>query len=370
LHSPYPTFLEAVFIYNHAIGDGMSGKIFHQTLLANLEVVRSENPTVNIKDHILEVPQCSTFTQPLHKMLKFPVSPGYLTAAAWKTLIPLPKPKSSSSATWAPIQLTPTKMRISVAHVDQERLKTILGICREHNTTLTGLLHALLWVSVSTRLNASQARAFVCGTPISMRRFVDPGLEPDKIVANIVGYFHYKYDKARVETLRQQIKQVKAGTAGATEALEKSIWAAALDFRQKIPKSLEIGTKNNSIGLMKLVSDWRPFVKSAADKPRESSWEVSNLGVVDSTASTSNNKTGDDEQQWEIERVLFTQSAAVPGPAVCVNPVAVKGGDLTMTFSWQGHVVNNEFALGMCSDVTKWLEAAGGDGHFHIGKTD
>ena len=40
-----------------------------------------------------------------------------------------------------------------------------------------------------------------------------------------------------------------------------------------------------------------------------------------------------------VERVIFAQCAAPVGPALALNVAGVKGGPMTVTFSWQDKIV-------------------------------
>ena len=63
---------------------------------------------------------------------------------------------------------------------------------------------------------------------------------------------------------------------------------------------------------MKFVGDLRAFHASEGRKPRHTSLECSNLGVMDGGAGP-----------WTIDQAFFSQSALLNGPAVSINSIAV-----------------------------------------------
>ncbi|KAH7002644.1 hypothetical protein EDB80DRAFT_520371, partial [Ilyonectria destructans] len=136
------------------------------------------------------------------------------------------------------------------------------------------------------------------------------------------------------------------------------VWSVATALRQELSKKLESGTKNDMMGLMAFVGDWRSFVKDQAKKSRTYSWEISNLGVINGEVLKEKEPSRDGER-WTIERAVFTQSAVVAGPAICLNLLAVKGRALSITCSWQTEVVNDGLARAMMSDLKMWLNRLG-----------
>ncbi|RWA03315.1 hypothetical protein EKO27_g11790 [Xylaria grammica] len=82
-------FLDIVFDYSHGLGDGTSGKIFHETLLRLLNTppptsAESQSPLAN---RILTIPPTAAPLPPaVEKLAKFPVSAKFALSTAWKEL--------------------------------------------------------------------------------------------------------------------------------------------------------------------------------------------------------------------------------------------------------------------------------------------
>lgn len=349
-------------------GDGKSGKIFHQSLLTALNLEAGGKNTTPLVDRSFEVPAIAAFTPPLEQLLKFSVSSGFLISEGWQALSPaFLTAHSPYDVAWAPPKLKPCTTRISLITVEEDNLQAVLKICREHKTTLTALAHALTLLSLSNRLHQDKALAFEIGTPICLRHLITANPPPDlkinmeRTVVNSVAYWMYHFDKDLVAKIRQQIGHAK-NAKESTVDLENTIYSVATTLRQELTKKLESGAKNDTLGLTKLVGDWRTFVKDRLKKPRTTSWEVSNLGVLDGQAPKEVDG-GSNAEQWTIERAIFTQSATITGPALCINPIAVKGKGLTMTNTWQIEVVDDELALGVSRDLETWLNILGKTGH-------
>lgn len=362
LRPTHSKFLDIVFAWEHTAGDGKSGKIFHQSLLKCLNSETGGKKTEPLKDRSFKVPP-TALIPPLDKMLKIPISAGFLLKEGLQSIIPPRDADSPYTVTWAPVQSSPVTSRLCYVVLDEDALQAVLKACRQHQTTLTGLIHALTLVSMASRIPSDRARAFQIGTPLCVRRFVRPnpeeypGLDMEQTVTNSVAYWTYKFDEGTVSEVRQQISNIKA-RGGSDADLEATMWSAATTLKQAISKKLKQGLKNDMLGLTKYVSDWRSFIKDQSKLPRTTSWEISNLGVI--TRQAENQKeVSDDSELWTIERAIFTQSAVVAGAAITMNPIAVKGKGLTMTLVWQSEVVDAGIVRDLASDLETWLMRLG-----------
>lgn len=169
-------------------------------------------------------------------------------------------------------------------------------------------------------------------------------------MTNLVTNWQHNFSEETVANMRKCAENGDFDASAAlTPDLEASVWSVAKDVRQELGKKLSTGTNNDKLGLMGLISDWRSFMKAEMTRPRNFSWGLSNLGTM-------KGGTADQEQQWTIERTVFTQSGAVAGPAVCVCPVTVAGKDLTISFIWQEGVIEETLANGLASDLRAWMD--------------
>ncbi|KAM0546260.1 hypothetical protein ACHAPJ_010943 [Fusarium lateritium] len=356
-----PTFIDIVFAWDHTAGDGKSGKIFHDSLLACLNSQSEETTTVTLQDRSFEVP-ATTFTPELTQMVKLPLTLGFVLIQLVRELIgQFYPPDLPHEAKWAPIQIEPSKTRFEFIAVEKNALRSLVGKCRQHQTTLTGLMHALILVSMATRLPESKAEAFECGTPFCLRQYQSSEkseIDMNKTVINSAALWGYIFDQDLVAKVRKQVSDVKDSPEANAE-LEATVWSAAKTLREGLTEKLKQGNKNDEVGLAKFIGDWRSYFKGIT-KPRAHSWEISNLGVINGKVAGEEDAGGKDK--WIIQHATFASSAVTVGPALLFCPVSVKGEAFSMTCSWQVGVVDDELAQGVSSDVGTWLDDLGNTG--------
>lgn len=351
--------LEVIFTWNHPISDGMGAKMFHETLLHFFNTPLGDDEPPVLKDHVLTITDTSlNFPPSQDKMCKYSLSMSYSIGMLWKELKPQSLRLSSGTmATWAPIQMLPHKTQLRSISVEDHTLQNVLVACRRHKTTLTGLLHSIILISLSSQLPADQAPGFQGQTAINMRPFTPsrppgyPHLEPRKTMGVIISAMEHAFDKSLVARVRSQVNSSPPGADGRA-SLEGLVWSVAVTTREELRETLAMGVKDNLIGVMGLVPDWRPLLRDRAKGPRSVGWLVSNLGVLDGAPG----KGG-----WKIDKASFSICAEVAGAAINVCPIGVKGRDLRIDFTWQEGVVNDGLGERLGRDVQDWLA--------HVGKT-
>ncbi len=349
--------LDLVFVWNHPICDGMSGRIFHESLLANLNAPPS-CPDHILHDRIISVEgSATTLPPPMEKLCKYSTSAGYLLASAWKEFKPsrmAPKGRRALP-NWAPMHKTPFQTKLASVAIDSETTSILVRACRENGTTLTGLFHGIAALSMMTRLTKDQSQAFHAKTAINMRQVTPdvPDLDVKRTMANIVSVLEHELGAKMIAKMRHALVSPPLGSR--LEAETALIWSVAKTARQDIQHGLDMGTKDNTVGLMPLVPDWREHALDAEKaKARDTCWQVTNLGVIDgSPAGTAK------DNSWSITRARFSVSAQVTGPAFWICPVAVKGKELCVDIIWQANTVDEELAAGFVEDITKWLNYLG-----------
>lgn len=395
-------FLDVVFVYSHALGDGMSGKIFHQTLLRLLNASASASaipstpmctahaekeaetetsvsaplsvPVSALANRVLRIPPTAPpLSPPIEKTSKFPVSAKFAISTAWRELRPPGlAPPRPSHAQWAPIRPAPFRTRLRVFGVEGAVLGRILAASRARGTTVTGLLHALLLVSAASRIPPSDAAAFVGSTALDLRRHVtapSAGPDPKRTMANYVSQMAHEFDADLVREVREAWSSSgkREDVDGAlSPALVSLIWRCAARVRGEIQKRLDQGLKNDLVGLMRLVPDWRAQFRTEAGKARPYSFVVTNLGVLDGAAEIKSDrevagKNGDSPvaEFWTVEHAIFAISAEVCGAAFQVSPISVRDGALCVSCSWQDCVVDVKLGEAIVADLEGWLRFLG-----------
>ncbi|KAF9783628.1 hypothetical protein IL306_008755 [Fusarium sp. DS 682] len=348
-------FVDVMYVWNHASSDSVGAKIFHRTLLQSLSKPCASSLFRSGSRAMTTSISMDTFPQPQEKLAKHKTSLGFVCSELWHSHGPSALASSDTKAKWAPIQPQPYITRCKTMDIDAVTLEKLLSQCRENETTLTGLLHGIVLVCLSVDLNEHKADAFTVATAMDERRFMSKELRPSKYasldpensVQNCFTAVHHTFDREIVSDIRAQAR-INNWPAQPIGDLEPLIWKAAHHIQGDIEKRLDIGVNDNIIGLMKLVSDWQDHFRTLEKKPREISWEVTNIGVID-------NKIEDDEDSFVVERARFTLSGTVAGSAIQISTVSVKGGDLSIELSWQDLPEIDEVAERLVQDLRAWL---------------
>ncbi|KAK8085547.1 hypothetical protein PG997_006818 [Apiospora hydei] len=429
LRSPHLDYVEAFFGVNHANADGESAKIFHQTLLEKLNLLSLTSSAPNdltsclSPEGVLTLPSmtASAFTPAHESLVNLSASVPWVLSSALKQIVPAwMRSHPLQPLPWALQRAVPVRTALRLVHLDAAALRQVLDACRCHDTTLTGLLQGMAVTSLAMRTrttshdtttkqkkkSTSHPLPLVLGTPVSMRRYMRrpdasfpsqhvPG--PNWTMVNSVTYCFHKYHGRRLSSLYDLAGVVPPTTPSA--AFEDALWEQAGHVRRQLEQKLAKGTRNDLTALMGYISDLRGRLaeEMAAERPRDVTLEVSNLGVIDgsgggrgaaksktplqqtvmalkgccrsSTSSAVPEKEGvaaqdsavvvgaiggeeeqDEEEgmgsqgekeKWTIERAMFTQSGTPHGAGVIAG------------------LVDDGVAAGLAADLEAWLGSLG-----------
>ncbi|KAG8165972.1 hypothetical protein KVR01_004524 [Diaporthe batatas] len=367
LHKTGAESMEVLYVWNHPHHDGVSGKIFHQHLLRSLNenLKQDKEPMLKVPkgsdSWFLNLPGCSDKLPPNPELLSsWPMTPSFLLRALWKELKPpLIFPPGNTHATWAPIKTTPFMTRFRTFTVDNGTVTKLVAACRSHSTTLTGLAQALALVSFISLLE--DMKGFASRTPYDLRHFLPsrtrqyPWLEPKEMMCNYVSVVEHEFDSKLVAEIRSKMLDQPIDTPGLPAGVMEVVWSVAARVRREIQERLDSGDRNDLIGIMKFVSDWRTQQRAEANKTRYLSWLVTNLGVIDGGASD----TSGQEEGWSLRRAELVLSAEIPSAAFSVSIFTVKGEQMCVTCSWQECAVHPNIAEGLLSNLERWLNEIG-----------
>ncbi|RSL80409.1 hypothetical protein CEP51_006603 [Fusarium floridanum] len=344
--------MEVILAWNHPHFDGTGAKIFHETMLETLNNAGGSNLPI-LRNHILEtVVNKHNLPPPQETAGNYSTSLGYMADTIWEDVKPRLFGWASTPPTiWPAISPKPYETRFRTLTIDNQMLQGVLVACRAHKTTLTGLLHAIALISLTPQV-PEEVLEVTGSTPLNLRRFIParseafPDLEPDRTVSCCVTSTKHKFDKELLDQIRDRIKAVADDSKLANCA--DIMWDVSTRVREELQEKLSQGLKNDLVGMMGFVADWREYAKEAQRKPRAATWLVTNLGVLDG-------EDGSDQRadRWSIHRADFLLSADVTGPALTICPVAIKGRDLTINIGWQGGVVDDELGERLVGDIEK-----------------
>ncbi|KAJ4305630.1 Alcohol acetyltransferase [Kalmusia sp. IMI 367209] len=356
--------IEVLLVLNHTNMDGGSARTFHRDLLQFLQDDPQLPQDLPLRDHILALPMDSTaqLSPPAEDLVAFPVDPSAMKYYLQQEVrTPASKyPRTPTQALWAPIAAAPFKTQFRTITIPKDILSRLVEACRHHKTTLTGLLHALIFVSLSPLLGPSQASAFESLTAIDLRRFLPSGhpsypwCNPVRAMNNYVTIQNHIFDEDSVERLNTLISP--EGTERFQSGpLMELMWTAARQVRGDLEAKLEQGLHNDMNGFAQVVSDWRAQLSEEARRPRRTSWVITNLGLIDGN-STDSSHSIDQIDAWAITRTQFIMCANVVASAIGVSTAAVKGGDLIITCAWQDCVIDKKLGDAFVTSLEIWLK--------------
>lgn len=366
LHKIGAEFLEVLYVWNHSHHDGMSGKIFHQHLLRNLNesFLQDEKPILKVSDGpggwILNLPDPTDRLPPNPELLSsWPMTPSFFVKALWKEVKPLSIfGPSNTHAVWAPIKTSPFTTRFRSFTLDNGTVTKVVDACRSHHTTLTGLVQGLVLVSMISALK--DMKGFASRTPYDLRHILPsktskyPCLEPKESMCNYVSVVDHEFNAELVASLRSKMLD-QANDASLSADVMDFVWFVSARVRREIQARLDSGLRNDLIGIMKLCWDWRSQQQSEARKTRYLSWLVTNLGVLDS--GLGDNKV--QEEGWSLRRAELVLSTEVPSAALSVSIITVKDEQMCVTCSWQDCVVDQSLGAQLMHELERWLNEIG-----------
>lgn len=338
-------YLDVIYFWRHTMHDGTGAKIFHRDLLKHLNNPPVDYFPLGLTGSVLSLKDKQfRYPPPMTKMTKFSITPGWMLSTAWKELKPAQFARPThTQQSWGPYKGGRGVTVRRTVRMDVERSKKILSACREHKTTLTGLINGIAFASLlHETADSGGPPSFEASTAIDIRRFMPEkapgtGIENDakNTISNMVTLADHHWTEEAVAQLAKKMKEPIGGKGQAH--MEDIVWAVAREARKDIEGKLESGTKNDIMGIMGLVSDWNKEKKKLLKKPRRESWLVTNLGVMDMPAT----KAEDRGNAWSADRAWFSLSAETAKPLFNYAIVGIKGGDVCVDIIWQDEL--NEY---------------------------
>lgn len=184
-------------------------------------------------------------------------------------------------------------------------------------------------------------------------------------MANIVGRLTHRFDPSIISMIRSggsdgspDITHISSNKKTEKQVLspgvEEAIWSVAAKVRSEIQERLDMGLRDNELGMMRFADDFRGFVKGTLNRPRVCTFLVSNLVLIDGEPDRQANQ-GSERSKWTIKRAAFTLSAHVNGAGIHLGVITVKGGDMVIDLTWQRGVVDDEICEQLGEDLETWL---------------
>ncbi|KAH7407950.1 alcohol acetyltransferase [Cadophora sp. MPI-SDFR-AT-0126] len=332
------TGFDIIFAYHHALGDGLSGVVFHRSFL---DALNNPLPPSSLINHVLKVPASITLEFPIEKAVNFQIGWIFFFKTMLSTLLPKwlypASPQSWTGAVPSLDHLTNYKTNVSLIQISSEQVSKVLSACKSQKATLTGLLHGLILMSLAKRIPS--ASTFTTATPYSLRYLT--GMSATSGMGNHVGSLKLQQPTKVISDLRSAKNPAET---------MKQIWDIARDFRASMATELAGLPNDNLIGMIPYISDLHKMLISMVGRPRSNTYEISNVGSL---------RIDGEPGKWRIERDVFSQSGSVTGAAIYFNVASVAGGPLTIAATWLEGVVDNALVGDVMKDLEYFLKCVG-----------
>ncbi|KAI0430187.1 hypothetical protein F5Y09DRAFT_308452 [Xylaria sp. FL1042] len=349
------------FCFHHAYADGRGGYIFHGDLQRALN--NAARPA-ELQNHILHLPTPPVLPPAMGTLIPFSLSWGFILRMVCSQILnALPIPVSlrcllglepnEANIPWtgAPIDGSNPKIHVQTLFKidDEAQLKGILAQCRNHKSSLTGLLHALIARSLARHV---KDRSFRSMTPISLAGYADPNVAgsvftPGKTIHCLVAGLLSDHDLDAIRRLQrnQDEKEVPVDE-------DVAVWTFAQDMTARLRAKASSLPRDDILALSGLIGDWHEFFRKKFGKPRDGTWELSNLGSL--SAADAGMSGPENGGPWFIDHAVFTQGHAVSA-AINVNVAGVAGHGIHVTTSWQDGIVDVDLVGKLAGDLQAWV---------------
>lgn len=350
--------VDIVFAVHHSIADGRSTAAFHSKLQAELNKPTAR-PAQLSGSRVLTMAGGGKLDPPQEDLVNFTKSWSFVLRTLWRELGPAWLQWKRAPVPWTgkPITREPCRSRLRLVTIPAVAVPRILAACRAHGTTLTALLHALVLTSLARRVPPEEAAAPALrgSNPIDLRPFLTKKREAhtqqggggggggEGPFGTIVSVQGHDFGPAAVAALREK----------AEEEDDDDIWKVAAGLRASMKAHLAKMPADDIMSLLGWVGDWQKFWLGKVGKPRQDSWEVSNIGSMPGSHG--------DGEGWRIQRCIMSQGANVAGAAIALSVAGVTGGDICIVAGWQEGIVETEIVEGLADDLQRWLDRLGSE---------
>ncbi|KXX79395.1 hypothetical protein MMYC01_204050 [Madurella mycetomatis] len=303
------------FIYSHTILDGPSGVAFHRTF----RTAAGSTTKQSIPTSIITTPS-TPLPPPFDTPDRLPISWLFLLGPLLAVLMPQflanwlglkPQASTVDQGTWTgdscAFDPATTRTKLVLREIPPPLLEKALRTSKEHGARLTGTLHILVTRALSKALvDKPEFTNFASQTPINMRRAA--GVPPDEMGEFASGVYEM---------------HPRISTDVCSSSLTDEEWAAARFCSEKLADAAS-RLQDQPIGLLRYVPSIRKWTVAKLGRQRDSSYELSNVGVFDNGG----------REGVKIREMVFAQPGMAVGSPLCVNVVSAKGGSLVYTMTW------------------------------------
>ncbi|KAH8602709.1 alcohol acetyltransferase [Bisporella sp. PMI_857] len=324
--------VDLAFITHHAISDGLSAAAFHKSLLEYLTEAGSAIGQESIWPCV--IPSDLPKPRNIEDILSYTAAPTEARQAA--------SPSITKSITLRILPTNPDFVScVSILSIPESLVPGILVYCRDIGTSLTGLLHALFAIYLS-RVFPSQTLTAI--TPYSLRSWTSLPLTE---MANHVSYIRNIWSPLD-STRSFSSANNPTSTPGSAAIEDTIIKVITTKYHEEITSELQQVNSRGPLILNAISSipnlDFTQYCESNIGASNSATYEISNLGVV---TAPSLSAIDIENEAVKLEKLVFTQSAMVAGPALGVGVASLANGPLVISFYWEEGVLTTDLVDGL-----------------------
>ncbi|EHK24061.1 uncharacterized protein TRIVIDRAFT_190921 [Trichoderma virens Gv29-8] len=308
----------AIFIYHHAIGDGVSGLVFHRAFYNELEALSSSSSSGFQSGKGVVFHENTQVLPALEELHPLPINPKP------------PIHSSANSNEWTGSSIRyPCKSRWMSLHLPSSTSKLFFGKCRENEVSVASVISSIIATALFSILPPT-VEVLTCIIPVNLRPWLR--LSGESANAAIGTYF----DATRVRFTRaNQDSQAPTST--------HNIWIGAQQASKGIRCYLEdvspSGEPYTSVSVLQTIPDVSSIFSSMVGKTRDAAFEVTNVGVFSA-----------------VGKVLLSRSSLATGAAMTASVATGGDGSMTVGFSWQDGVLDDDFVERFKQEIRKNFE--------------
>ncbi|KAG9494883.1 hypothetical protein J7337_013112 [Fusarium musae] len=298
--------LDIAFFAHHTIADGLSDVAFHASLMRNLR---------------LDTPIPAKWPLELNEVQDPPPTIEESVGCLSCNCTICTTPDKSDEPVWGggPISAAPTvnyESRVRIVTVPAAPFSSLLRKCKHANVTVTGLLHAIICTSLNHSIN-EDVPGFRAVTPFSARRHTGAS---DAEIVNHISYLTSYVSRGDL----QKFRDCHSGS----DTEEQHIIDLARGFSNEVVAKVKEFPHGSMATKLSQFQDVLQECQNQGGTDRRYTYELSNLGSVSSICPPEGSGI-------KLDRLVFTQCGFVAGPALGFNSVSTRGGDFTISITWQ-----------------------------------
>ncbi|UKZ67702.1 uncharacterized protein TrAtP1_008860 [Trichoderma atroviride] len=305
------------FIYHHAIGDGVSGLVFHKTFHDALEVF-SSTPAPCLRREETVVPKEDAKILPaLGQLHPLPINPAP------------PANATGSFNQWTGNCIQhPCKSRWTSLHLPPIVSNSFFLKCKQNGLSVTSVVSSTL-ATVLFDILPLDVGALTCIIPINLR----PWLQlPREVGDDALGTY---FDATRVLFKRPERIPNNPHSANDVWIAARKVSGIVNDYLSNVSPS---GEPYTAVSTLETIPDVSTIFKPMIGEPRDAAFEVTNVGIFPTRATPETNEAS----IWQVGKVVLSRSSLVTGAAVTVSVATGGDGSMTIGYSWQEGVVSDD----------------------------